>query len=138
LSFPITPATIAGAAGAATQLARGISQSLNFDQVLRGGEAAAEANVDGGDPSGPSPSSLLAETVEQVRRLLGQAGIESNPPVQLRVGNDGQLLVSGDHPRAAEIESVLAANERLGRFAGELQAAGGPQQFTVRQDPGRT
>lgn len=138
MSFPITPATIAGAAGAATQLARGVSQSLNFDQVLRGSEAAGEASGDGDDASGPSPSSLLTSTIDQVRRLLGQAGIEPNPPVQLRVGNGGKLLVTGDHPRAAEIESVLAGDEPLARLAGELWAAGGPQRFAVGQDPGRT
>ncbi len=123
LSLPISPTTILTAVQAARDVAGSLSvkvaEATGFDEVLRG--AAPQ----------PSAGELTQPLVETIQKKLGLLGIGANPPIELAVSEDGKLRVSGDHDRAAEIESVLAADPTVTPLAERLYRAVGPTRLTV-------
>lgn len=121
LSLPIpTALLIRGATSLASEVASRVGQAIGFDDVLQGG-AASGANI----------TALTDQLVQAVNIQLSNSGIAVNQPLRLSVNVDGALRVEGEHPRAAEIEAILAFDESLARQARSLVAAGGPREILV-------
>jgi hypothetical protein len=122
LSLPIpTVALIRGATSIASQVAHRVGQAIGFDDVLRGGNSEPGVNV----------TALTDQLVQTVGAKLSESGIAVNRPLRLSVQGDGTLRVEGDHPRAAEIEALLASDESLAQQVRGLTAAGGPREILV-------
>lgn len=123
MSLPISPTTILAAAQAAREVASsvasGIAGATGFDEVLRGAAPL------------PSAGELTKQLVETIQKKLAQQGIGANPPIELAVTDGGKLQMTGDHNRAAEIESVLAADTKVTYLAERLYQAGGPTRLAV-------
>jgi len=127
LSLPISPTTILAAAQAAREVAgsvaSGIAEATGFDEVLRGASPQSSAGE------------LNRQLVESIQKKLGLLGIGANPPIELAVTEGGQLQMTGDHQRAAEIESVLSADADLTHLAERLFRAAGPARLAVSGRP---
>lgn len=127
MSLPISPTTILAAAQAAREVAgsvaAGIAEATGFDEVLRG--AAPQS----------SAGELTRQLVKSIQKQLGRQGIDANPPIELAVTEGGKLQIMADHQRAAEIESVLAADVELANLAERLHQAAGPTRLTVSSRP---
>lgn len=123
LSLPISPTTILAAVQAAREVAGGladrVADATGFDAVLR----------DVAPP--PSAGELTKQLVETVQKTLGLMGISANPPIEVAVTEGGKLRVSGDHDRAAEIESVLAGDAEVTSVVERLFQTAGPTRLTV-------
>lgn len=119
MNLPIpTAALIRGATLLAGEVAQRVGQAIGFDEVLSGAEPA-------------NLTALTDQLVQSAGAKLAEAGIAVNQPLRLSVREDGGLRVEGDHPRAAEIEAILAMDDSLARQARDLAAAGGPQEVLL-------
>ncbi len=131
MSLPIPSTTlILGAAKFAQGVASRVGQAIGFDDVLHGVDAVNEDGV-GGDAA-----ALSNELVDSVRTRLMQSGLIQtgggpNQALQLSVKQDGTLRVEGDHPRAAEIEALLASNKQIADIASKLAQSGGPIEISI-------
>lgn len=121
MSLPINPTTVLAAARAARDVGRAVAETIadatGFDAVLA--DAGPQLSLE----------QLTARTAAAIRERLDGLGIAAGEPLELTVTDHGQLCISGSHPRAAEIESVLSADPQLSDLVGRLQAAGGPQRL---------
>ena len=130
MSLSIPSATlILGAARLAQGVASRVGQAIGFEDVLHGADAPQQTE------SG-EPSALSTQLVEAIRSRLFQSGLISmdggpNQSLQLGVNQDGTLRVSGDHPRAAEIEALLASSPSIVETAGKLAQSGEVSEITI-------
>lgn len=127
LSLPIPSTTlILGAAKLAHGVASRVGQAIGFEDVLHGG-------VD----SVGSVAGLTDQLADSIREHLNRSGLRPmvgggpNQALQLSVKPDGTLIVEGDHPRAAEIEALLASSPSIVETATRLAQQGGPTQITI-------
>ena len=114
--------------GAARSIVRnvsdGLSRALEFDAVLRGdAERNPAQEID--------PEAIHANAVRSVRDLLAAIGVEANQELKLDVTYDGKLRLVKDHPRAAEIEFALNADQAVRDPINRLASALGPTQLTI-------
>lgn len=58
----------------------------------------------------------------ELQRLLGGSGLNAEPAVQLTMNDNGRLAVSGDHPHAQQIESLVGENPLLGKLFRAISA----------------
>ncbi len=127
MSFPISnAAVIRGATQLAGEVANRVSQAVGFNDVLRGAE-------DTGQTGELDFKSLLKKLSADLReRIEGLGiGVETNHGVNISVHAGGKFRVDSNHPRAAEIESVLNADKKLVKAGHELVQAGGPTAITI-------
>jgi hypothetical protein len=92
-----------------------------FAEMLRG----AMASPGGSGPIAPkSPSALgtnwpgevsalMRDFASAFSQLLSQHGLASGSPVRLRLDDQGDVKVAGDHPRGLAIENLLAKSPSL-------------------------
>ncbi len=102
--------TISDVASTATQsLARAaerVSGALltpSFDAALAGEQ----------NPSGTRVAESRMSLTKAIESLLGSVGITANPPIAIQADESGALTVVEPHPRAAEIESILASDKNI-------------------------
>ena len=132
MSLPISQAAaILGAARVAQSvvgnIAERITDAVGFDQVLHDGvDLRSETDSDLA-----VKESLMDQTLAAIRDRLGKFGIAANPPIELAVQRNGALEVTGNHDRAAEIESILASDGELVELASRLYSAAGSMKLTV-------
>ncbi|MGI9471577.1 MAG: hypothetical protein ACR2NZ_08615 [Rubripirellula sp.] len=127
MSLPISHAVlIQGATRLASNVAGRVGQAIGFDEILRGESAS------GTKPSAtPDAGTLHEKITTQVQRILEAAGIVMNQPMSLRVGKEGDIHVAGDHPRAAEMESLLNADGGLVADWKSLSRLNGSEDFSI-------
>lgn len=119
MSLPLSPiTTFLGAAKLAQQTARGISQAVDFDEVL---QSASPSEI----------GSMVAKLTDSIRQRLSKFGVTANPPLTVGLQERGELTIEDDHPQAAEIEAILNADPQLTAAAQRLRSLGGPSQVTV-------
>ncbi len=130
MSLPIPSTTlILGAAKFAQSVASRVGQAIGFEDVLHGVDAVDE-------DSASNVAALSDELVDAIRARLLQSGLIQtdgglNQTLQLGVKQDGALRVEGDHPRAAEIEALLASNQQIVDTASKLAQSGGPSEISI-------
>ena len=130
LSLSIPSATLSlGAARLAQDVAGRVGQAIGFDEVLHGNAPVQEDGA-------ASVAGLSEDLVDSIRSRLLQSGLIQlgggpNQSLQLRVQQDGALRVAGDHPRAAEIEALLASSPQIVERAGRLAQSGGPTEIAI-------
>ncbi len=127
MSGPILPASsilsAARAAGdAASQFAGKLAAASGFDDLLRQAEP----------PAAPPLEPMTEKAVSAIRTLLGQFGIDANPPIELAVQKDGRVRVEGNHDRAARMEAILGLDRELTDLLENLHAAAAVQQAPLR------
>ena len=120
MNLPISAASAAASGAAklvrhvADGLANGVQRAADFDAVLR---SEPETDLE----------SLRTESVNLIREALTKIGIEANPPLRLDVTFTGDVRLTNDHPRAAEIELQLSSNTEIQAATKRLAAAGATQ-----------
>ena len=128
LTLPVPPAlgasvlgTLAAARTAvqvAQVAAQKIGDAIGFDEILQGASSGSPAIAEG-----ESLADLQSQFTHLASETLSKRGISANPRVSLRVGNQGQIEVTGDHPQAAQIEAALAGNPDLSTLAKKVLAS---------------
>ncbi len=143
MTFPINPTTVAAAARLATDVAGRIGEAVSFDQILNSPDPASEpdqlAATEGSTPADRSKAGggWLEQTIARIRDLFSGAGVEPDRPVTLAADPEGQLQFRDDHPRAAELESLLASDRELRQLVGGLVRQTGQTTVTVPPTGGR-
>lgn len=112
-----------GAAKLAQGFAQGVSQAIGFHDVLS-------------KPNPAETSDVLSQLTELIQQRLSDSGIQVNQELPIRITTDGKLRVDGDHPRAAEIESVLDADPQITLLASRLARLGKVSGLTIPIDQG--
>ena len=124
LSLPIsTAAAVVGAVKLAQGIAQGVSQAIGFHDVLS-------------ETSAGDASDSLEQLTQSIQQRLSDSGIQVNQELPIRITEDGQLRVDGDHPRAAEIEAVLNSDRQITESAKRLTAPGSVSGLTIPIDKG--
>ena len=126
MSLPIHQAVlIQGATRLAANVASRVGQAIGFDEILRGSDSTSQgqaanpnSTLDASHSATDSSlvegeATLIDQIADRVRRLLQSAGIDPNPVRQLTVEKGGVIRVAEEHPRSAEIESLLNADLAL-------------------------
>ncbi len=133
MNLPISVSTSA-VSGVAKSLVRnvsdGLGKALDFDAILRGGGSAAaiESAV---QTENVDAKSLRSDAVSRIRQVLAGIGVDANPGLTFGVEPDGQLRLSADHPRAAEIEMRLNENPDVRNSVRQWVATTGESQLSV-------
>lgn len=120
MSLPISSiASIASAARLAQGIAGGVSQALGFHEVLA-------------DDSSAGSAELLGRLAKAMRDRLADAKIDPAEVPLIRITAQGALRVEGQHPRAAEIESILNADQGVRSLAGQAAGSASADGLTLR------
>jgi len=120
LSLPIsTIASIAAATRLAQGIAGGVSEAMGFHEILTADESA-------------NPSELLNRLTDAIRGRLVDAGIDVNQVPEISLMSDGAIRVEGRHQQAAEIESILNADQEIRSLSERSVAASGAGDLTIR------
>ncbi len=89
------------------ELASGVQKAVGFDELLQSDSVESQPLSDS------KLRTMIDKVAGAIRSRLEAAGIGVTPPVEVgfqrgESGADTKLSVSAAHPRAAEIESILA------------------------------
>ena len=106
------------AQGISRGVARGVSDAMGFHAVLS-------------EPGSADDVQAAADLIEKIRDRLAQLGVEVNQDLPIGISTNGQLQIEGEHPRAAEIESVLNSDEQISQLVGRLSASQQASGLTI-------
>jgi len=120
----VASATTRPAAPTATQASAADRLELSTDglgdrQIERLGRAqrlavkAKNENAPVLETQRQSARQRLSAFEQRLREALQERGIESSGNIELHAQDDGQIVVSGDHPRLAEIQQFLDNHHEL-------------------------
>jgi hypothetical protein len=74
-------------------------------------------------PSWQSVNEFKKEFSAMLNKVLNEAGIDSNPPFKITQNvNSGVFSVTGDNPKAAQVQDILNNNEELKMLHHNMQA----------------
>ncbi len=119
MNLPISAAAaVIGAAKLAQGIAQGVSGAIGFHDVLS-------------QPSEAETGEALQQLTEAIGQRLSGAGIEVNQELPIGVTDDGQLRVDSNHPRAAEIESLLNSDDQITAAARRIALSGSVSVLTI-------
>ncbi len=129
MSLPLqTVGGILGAAAIAKSAVRQVGQAISFDQILNG----PASNGESGSSLADLLSNLTAAIHDRLAAMgLAEIGSTANQLGELNVLSDGQILVNGDHPRAAEIEASLSSDRAISDIVTQIRVSGSPGPWTV-------
>ena len=122
MNLPIqTAALIKDATRFAGELASRARHVVGFDEVLH-------------DPQDAKAAVRPEEFAESVRIRLADAGIPlaANQTLNIGVQHDGTMQVDSDHPRAAQIETILNGDPSLASKARQLYRGSGQHNEVFR------
>ena len=123
-------ALIRTAAQLATGVADRVSEAIGFDEILH--QQPSEATGGGQtSPAVPSLGDRVRELADAIRSKLAKHAIEVNRGLRVIVQQDGRLGVGGDHPRVAEIESLLRSDRTIDRLAAVLADEAGQPEIAI-------
>lgn len=71
-------------------------------------------------PSSENVAADIKALGDELRMVLAVAGIQSDPPVEMRIDGQGRVQVDPDDPRRAAIENALSQDPDLGRRLAKL------------------
>ena len=119
MSLPIPNlALVHGATQIATQVAGRVGKAMGFDEVLRGGDAAAASSaqqVSGVENTDvvPKIDDLHARISSRIRSLMREAGMAVSGALEIRLDSRQNLNVDNQHPSGAGIEELLNRDPAL-------------------------
>ena len=122
-------ALIRTAAQLATGVADRVSEAIGFEEILQ--QKPSEAGGGEASPNGPSLGDRVRELADAIRSKLAKHAIEVNRGLRVIVQQNGRLGVGGDHPRVAEIESLLRADRTIDRLAAALADEAGRPEIAI-------
>ena len=111
-------ALVHGATQIATQVAGRVGKAMGFDEVLRGGDAAAASSaqqVSGVENTDEAPKidDLHARISSRIRSLMREAGMTVSGALKIRLDSRQNLNVDNPHPSGAGIEELLNRDPAL-------------------------
>lgn len=120
--------------GIARHIGQGVSDAVGFDELLKAPDAA---NVGSSSPDSIGSDSIGTEASAQslseaILHRLTALGIDVNQELAIEVSNDGQIQVLGEHLQAAEIESILNADQQIRQIAKQLAGTDTANGLTIR------
>ena len=130
MSFSLAQvALIRTAAQLATGVADRVSEAIGFDEILH--QQSSEAGGGAESSGAPSLADRVRELADAIRSKLAKHAIEVNRGLRVIVQQDGRLGVGGDHPRVAEIESLLRQDSSIDRLAAALAGEAGQPEIAI-------
>ncbi|MEX2186759.1 MAG: hypothetical protein WD875_08200 [Pirellulales bacterium] len=116
----ISPLTLGAAATALSSVADAIPTPGDFAAALRrasGGDDADASQSSTEKTATPATRTEFRQLVHGIERSLGKLpgihDIDSSRPIRLKLDADGHVRAEGDHPDAAKINAMLAADDDL-------------------------
>ncbi|MDB4749383.1 hypothetical protein OAF83_00615 [Rubripirellula sp.] len=125
MSLPIPNlALVHGATQLATHVAGRVGKAMGFDEVLRGGNAAAPTSAQQADSAQQIPGientdvvpkidDLHARISSRIRSLMREAGMAVSGALKIRFDSRQNLNVDNPHPSGAGIEELLNRDPAL-------------------------
>lgn len=119
IDFPVPNlALVHGATQLATQVAGRVGKAMGFDEVLRGGDAAASTSAQQAGPAqqisgvestdgAPNIEDLHARISSRIRSLIRDADLDVSGALKIRLDSRQNLNVDNPHPSGAGIEELL-------------------------------